>query len=575
MKHTRVSLLALSALAGGVFVASGAATPDMGTNYTLNAIVTTNPMPVVLEVYGLPSDSTTALNEGNYTDFDTDGSGKIDGIVDLIITNLTSDLAPYTEALFIGTASGNVTSSGNPSVPKVKLTIKGNGYAQNTIATTQAQASVNFSFSGSGSSLMTSGTTNFGTNISIVYLNPDGSTNYNSTFYPSYDERYEPLLNDLVFIYNYSDIYTNTAGGTNTINQANDVEFFTDDWLYGTPVSTDTNITGSVTIGTNTYTTYPLGFRIQWSPGGGWTTNWLDFGLSSADVAGFTANYISVNNSVDTNNANETITTTYTSVVMPSSGYSYTNDDRALTNSWTEMDGTITGTIKVGKVSHKISGEAASLFEGHTVYSLGFGSVTNNGTNITATVYVKAVQYNNSMNGQTIYGFDDEIAMVNTKLYVNNDWQLAGTGTGSVNTKKQTFSINEKGLSWSKGSSLKYTGTTVSNLLAGFTALTNITSIVNVAATPSVSTSVTNSGDSFWSYAGSYSDPTTTNVVAGTNVFITDSSWYVYAPPSIKTNSVANGIRSFTASGKLMGQKIANTPVVNQDADWNQFLNDF
>ena len=581
MKHTRVSLLALSALAGGVFVASAASTPDMGTNYTLNAMVTANPAPLVVGIYGVPVDSTTPLNTGNYTDFDTDGSGKIDGIIDLGITNLSPELAPYTEAFFLGTVNGTVKSSGKTPVTNVKLSIKGNGYAQDMFATTQAQAAVNLTFSGNTATLMTSGTTNFGTNISIVYLNPDGSTNGTSTFSPYYYAYNYPAISDLMINYHYSDIYTNSAGGTNTINQDNYTEYYYDSVYFGTPLTTDPaqdpNIyTNTIVVGgTNTYyfVYYPLGSYVSWSPGGGWSTNYDNYGLNTTEVAEFMTAYAAAYNSVDTNNTDETITETYTFTTNMYGSDFYTNDHRALSNSWYQLDGTITGTIKAGKTTQKVQGETASLYEYHYVYSLAAGSITNNGTNIIATVYVKAVQYyDSSMNADPIYGFDDEIGMVNNKLYANNDWQIAGTGKGSINAKKQTFSLSEKGTSWSKGSSLKYSGTTVSNLLSSFTALTNISTIVNVAATPSVSTTVTNEGYSDWSYAGDYTDPTTTNVV-DTNVFITDSQWYVYAPPAAKTNSVPNGISTFDASGKIMGQTIPTTPVVNSDASWDDFLN--
>jgi hypothetical protein len=170
MKHTRVSLLALSALAGGVFIASAA---DVGTKYNLNAEFTNNP-PHLTDIGDLPKLPANAglLDVGGMGVIATDGGGKISG-VQRINSNIGGGTNAYLIADVTGSLSGKGVTNGDVIV---KMNIKGNGYAESASGT-QTTAKVSLSFKG---------TTGITPNVQVInnnlpgwniYLDSDGTTN--------------------------------------------------------------------------------------------------------------------------------------------------------------------------------------------------------------------------------------------------------------------------------------------------------------------------------------------------------------------------------------------------------------
>src|SRR6185436_12770880 len=149
MKKLIVSLLTL---AGGAMVASAAATksPDLGYVYNLNATFTNN-VPVLLDVAGVPTiDTNFTLFPGNEGVVRTDGAGKVDGVYDMYITNLTQ-AAPLVEGAYIADITGSITTTtsggGNPR-PVVTVSMKGNGYSRDGEAnTTNGASSFSLTFS--------------------------------------------------------------------------------------------------------------------------------------------------------------------------------------------------------------------------------------------------------------------------------------------------------------------------------------------------------------------------------------------------------------------------------------------
>ena len=60
----------------------------------------------------------------------------------------------------------------------------------------------------------------------------------------------------------------------------------------------------------------------------------------------------------------------------------------------------------------------------------------------------------------------------------------------------------------------------------------------------------------YTSYDWQYAEQHFTNVLDASNVLGVDSYWDVQVPADVVTNTVPNGIKDFTLSGKLMGQTL-------------------
>src|SRR4051812_28083067 len=182
MKMLKISSLALCALAGSALFASAAAKvkiPDWGTNYILNAEFTNN-APNVLTVTDVPKSS--GLTPTNFPDLDflfgevvTDGAGKIEGVHDLVLTNLSADVSPSTSAKLVVDITGSITTSGKANTPNVKMSMKGDGYAEDSAGGNQVGANLNLNFATTGVVVSNSSVGPFFTNVTVIRTNSNGS----------------------------------------------------------------------------------------------------------------------------------------------------------------------------------------------------------------------------------------------------------------------------------------------------------------------------------------------------------------------------------------------------------------
>src|SRR5664280_302650 len=115
----------LSAILGGALLASAAAPADTGAAYNLQ-VNFTNSQFAIVDATGVPTLGTTAVEPGLQIVM-TDGSGKLDGVSWILVTNL-SDTAPFTAGTFIADVSGNIRTVGKPAIPTVMMTVRGSGF---------------------------------------------------------------------------------------------------------------------------------------------------------------------------------------------------------------------------------------------------------------------------------------------------------------------------------------------------------------------------------------------------------------------------------------------------------------
>jgi hypothetical protein len=129
MKKTKVSLLALSVLAGGLMGAAAASVPDVGAGYNLSMSFGTNAngatIPIVFDVSGFPSPTT---NNVFFEPFgiQTDGSGKVEGVGLLRISFDGTDTNGVELVVQVTGAMGN-----KGTATTVSLSMKATGRSQN------------------------------------------------------------------------------------------------------------------------------------------------------------------------------------------------------------------------------------------------------------------------------------------------------------------------------------------------------------------------------------------------------------------------------------------------------------
>jgi hypothetical protein len=143
MKKLKISLLALSVLAGGSLVASAAA----ATTYTAYNLFAAWTNITVWDVDGaITTSGTTFPQVDNDTFVSTDGSGKITGGGFLTVDYNTNNV-PWSR-IFVD-ISGKVSST-KSSAASVSLTMKGNGFTvqDHTVAATATPVSCNLKFTG-------------------------------------------------------------------------------------------------------------------------------------------------------------------------------------------------------------------------------------------------------------------------------------------------------------------------------------------------------------------------------------------------------------------------------------------
>jgi hypothetical protein len=144
MKKVKISLLALSVLAGGSLAASAAAAGTTFNAYSLDAAFTNL---TVWSVNGAVTTSSGFPAIDNDTFVSTDGSGKISGGGELTI-NYNSNNVPVS-VLFVD-ISGKISSTTSKPTPAVTLMMKGSGYSvqDHTTAQTATPLSCNLKFTG-------------------------------------------------------------------------------------------------------------------------------------------------------------------------------------------------------------------------------------------------------------------------------------------------------------------------------------------------------------------------------------------------------------------------------------------
>jgi len=604
MKNVKTSLLALTVgLCSVIAAVGGKATktpppPLNGTNYTLNATITNVPPPVVIQITGTPVFGTFGSNSP-YGLVYTDGSGKLDGVEDMIFTNL-SLCSLYTSGDFITEIGGSIKTMGgkgknSASSVVVGMTMKGNGYVQNSLGSTQSAASLSLTFTGTlfpSNSLVNLTTTNtfleIGTNFGEAFTNiytyaPVTNVLYTNT--ASYQE--------VTVTYYYEESFTSTnTGATNTVTQQDYVCYSDCPVRVGTPTGT-TNLSGIANCTcTNSFTNVVIGTNITFRMTGTNVTQASTNYVYGIDTASLSAYLAAVSNCITTNGTGyvQVITSVTTNTVVGVSGsstnttlyaqlfpsfYNGTNwifetntMNLSFSNGFYEVDGTLKGTIKAGKCSQKYDGSNASFSLPFTDYTtmIGSGSNTNGpyfgtnepylSTNDSGVFYVvyEAVPNSDLAVGSAFGQFRAKIKQVGTAIYASS--QVGLIGAGSMNTKKGTYSVKLAGLGRLSGSSLVITGATGVDIV-GYTVETNIVAITNLAANPPVVGFVTN----IYSYptsSGFFSS--VTNGIGTTNVTITDITICegLPVPPLVATNTV-NCIKTIFGNGTVLGQKVSGS----------------
>jgi hypothetical protein len=147
MKKVKISLLALSILAGGSLAASAAASPVTYGAYILDLGFTNLEVWSIEGAISSPSGSTTFPIIENNTFAETDGSGKITGGGDLTIS-WNSNNVP--ESILFVDISGKISSTTAKPTPAVTLQIKGSGFTiqDHTVLQTATPLSANLKFTG-------------------------------------------------------------------------------------------------------------------------------------------------------------------------------------------------------------------------------------------------------------------------------------------------------------------------------------------------------------------------------------------------------------------------------------------
>jgi hypothetical protein len=179
MKKVKVSLLALSVLAGGSLATlAAAAAPPAGSDYRVviswsNAPAAVPPIFFVTDA-PVPNSNATFSAELLKSTVFNDGSGKIDGAAIYRITfgASGSNAVATAAADLVCTVTGNITLKN--SVPSVTMNIKGNGAAIDSNGN-NGNATMSLTFKGTGSSSTNNGDVFTGTFSGTVNTGIKGS----------------------------------------------------------------------------------------------------------------------------------------------------------------------------------------------------------------------------------------------------------------------------------------------------------------------------------------------------------------------------------------------------------------
>jgi hypothetical protein len=589
--------------------AAPATPPPAGTNYQLNAVITNTPPAVVAIVTSTPTFSELASNNP-FGEVYTDGSGKIDGVEDMVFTNLDLTCGSFTSGDFVTRITGSISTVGRSNTVMVTMNMKGNGYVQNDTGSTQSSASLNLSFTckliPTNSAVVTTGTfveigTNAGgaafTNV-YTYL-PE--TNY--TFVSAYQTL------DVIYLTETSDTFTTNVLGTNTVLIQDQICQNDCQVKFGIPTGTTNTtpfstclcsniLTNLVVIGTN-ITYRSIGTNII---AGHTRTNYI-FGLSITNLQEY-IDAVAGCNTMNGTGIVQTVTTLLTNTIAASSTTNVTlwasitapvgnpcspttnSVKTTFSNSWFEVDASLKGRITASRCEQNFNGVNASLSLPFTSYTTFIGSGSNTSgpffgfdcplVSATDAGVLYVVAANVANNDLQVVPADGSFSSATIKQFGNDIYASASGafyGQGLINARKQTYRLALSGIGFLQGCSLVVTGATGVDIV-GYTLETNILAFTNFAAVPPVVGFVTNTtffnssttfnvpgqtianqsvgGGAYDFFTLSTNGLGTTNLIV-TNVFICPA---VTIPPVVITNTV-DGLRSIFATGKVLGQKIS------------------
>ena len=577
---------------------ASAAKGDKGFTYDLD-VTFTNPVTIV-DVSGVPTVNTNfSLKAGAQGVAMTDGSGKLDGVWDMYITNLT-DATPLVDVDMIVDISGSITTTtttGNPTpTPVVNMTLKGNGQSHDDANTTNGTASMSLTFNTKNGGGLKTNSSIAGPFTTNVYVVTDlGNGNFFTNPIP---QTYSPVTNTTVTSGPTSLSYltfTVHSSDTNVSPVDNRVfEQSQSNATNGTPV---TFFFGSGTLvsnlyflfGTNLFQITQLGTTVDYSASQalGATNPIVNFAITNPIYgidAGSLSSFINAFEQANTATASSTNKASLVSGVVTNfqtSGPGSTNITVAglplFSNSWLEVSGLVNGSVKSGKKSIPVKNASGLFTTPHSVYTP-FTLTNVVGSNTFTTNYVlKQSIGGGSIDLEKTTSFSAKVVQFNKTLYSSSGDPYKGTGTLNPTKTKQTYTLNLKGVSQSRGSTLTFKGNTDSNYVAGFSVETNVVTITNLASIAKFFHTFTNTTG--FPQRQSFQETVTNTVVTGTstNTVISHNGYGLNNVPLFpqgltipglgKTNIDTLGIRTVTATGKIKGQALPKTGISGVNPD--------
>jgi hypothetical protein len=245
-------------------------------------------------------------------------------------------------------------------------------------------------------------------------------------------------------------------------------------------------------------------------------------------------------------------------------------------NAWLEVAGLVNGSVKQGKKSVPVKNASGLFTTSHSVFTPFTLTtfVTNTvGTNEVVTTNVTQYVLQQNVGGGSISlekttGFFAKLVQFNKSIWSSSSDGWSGKGSLSPSKTKQTYTLNQKGVTFNKGSSLTFKGNTDSNYVAGASIQTNIITVTNVASIGQVSHTFTNTTGLPQFLTAT---DTTTNIVITpgpvTNTVISQNFFGVTVPGLTVTNIDTLGIRTVTATGKIKGQALPKTGISGVNPD--------
>jgi hypothetical protein len=321
-------------------------------------------------------------------------------------------------------------------------------------------------------------------------------------------------------------------------------------------------------------------------------------------IAGFTAALTQSTSTADTNAGTSTafiskVVGVTTNIIKGSTSSSSDPGTLTYSNAWYEVAGVLNGSIKAGKATYKFPKDTPAIFTTeHNLYDAFLHPIvretnawaeeyTTNGSVITTNVVqttniifitnlVQAVRVTpvtgSSISLEPMDSLHGALVRFGKKFWTTGTDPIDGSGKGSVSasSKATNYTANIKGVSRSKGGSLKLTGTTDPNYIAGYTGLTNVITVTNQASIGAVSATFTNETLHTLTLSDYYRTTNAVVVLGTTNVAYTvfSDNFFnqIVTPPLIVTNIDGYGIRMIKSNGKVKGQTLPkDVPGINAD----------